>query len=125
MIIEYLRNTLWIAIGGALGASLRYSVYFVFYMLHINGFWATLMVNIVGSFIVGLLSSWLPALNPKLNYLFMVGCLGAFTTFSTFSADFIRLIEGKEWLTALFYLVLSVMGGFLAFIFGNYISSKF
>lgn len=48
-----------------------------------------------------------------------VGVCGAFTTFSTFSADSIRLMDNGQWLTILLYLTLSIIGGFLLFYLGR------
>lgn len=124
MFLEYLRNTVWIALGGALGAAARYAVYSIFLSVNINGFWATVSVNVIGSFTLGYLSEWLPEVYPKLQLLFMIGCLGAFTTFSTFSADFVKLMDDKQWLIASMYLVFSVLGGFAAYIWGTQLASK-
>ncbi|MDP5359985.1 MAG: fluoride efflux transporter CrcB [Paracoccaceae bacterium] len=93
-----------VAIGGALGAVLRYligvSVAFPF---------GTLTVNIVGSFCIGLAWVFLASKNPGLLPFVMTGILGGFTTFSTFSLDTLRLIEDGRLGFALAYVTASVV----------------
>jgi CrcB protein len=75
-----------VAFGGALGASLRYLV-----TLAWPAPWGVLAVNVAGSFLIGLLAVRLaPGLAPFL----LTGVLGGFTTFSAFSLDALRLVEG-------------------------------
>lgn len=78
-----------VALGGALGASLRYLI------AGSVGFpYGTLTVNIIGSFIMGALFETLEARGfGHLSPLVMTGVLGGFTTFSAFSLDVLRLIE--------------------------------
>lgn len=100
-----------IAIGGALGALGRHfvSVGMVAWLGH--GFpWGTLVANILGSFAMGALVEtmalvWSPS--PELRALLTVGLLGAFTTFSTFSLDFVSLYERGAAGLASVYLVTS------------------
>lgn len=82
----------------------------------------TLSVNLLGCFLLGVLM----AIGQKYAsfsgapYLMLtVGVCGAFTTFSTFSADSIRLMDNGQWLTVLLYLTLSILGGFLLFYLGR------
>ncbi|MBM6549586.1 fluoride efflux transporter CrcB [Marinomonas ostreistagni] len=107
-----------IALGGALGALSRYGL-----TRWINQSWAmhfplaTLTINVLGSFLMGvafvLISERMPALEPY-RPLIMVGFLGAFTTFSTFSLEIVSLFNQQAWLTALSYLSLSCLLGILA-----------
>ncbi|CUB02550.1 fluoride efflux transporter CrcB [Marinomonas fungiae] len=107
-----------IALGGALGALSRFAV-----GKWVNSFWqaqfpmATLSINAVGSFLMGmafvLISERVPSLE-LLRPLIMIGFLGAFTTFSTFSLEIVSLINQQAWLSALSYLSLSCLLGILA-----------
>jgi fluoride exporter len=102
-----------VAAGGALGAVTRHLV--VQTTSHFAGTsfgWGTLLVNVLGSFIMGLLAAALlktVALEPTLRPLLMTGFLGAFTTFSAFSLDAQRLWERQEILSLFLYIAASVV----------------
>jgi len=104
---------LYIAIGGALGAVSRYGVTLGAARLGATGFpYATLTVNVVGSFLIGLFVAWLGArteINPALRPLIQVGFLGALTTFSTFSLDALILLEQGRLTQAGLYIAASVL----------------
>ena len=103
-----------VALAGATGAVVRYGVGIA---LGVRSFpWATLGINIVGSFALGFLlalgteKAWSEAVTVPLA----VGFLGAFTTFSTFSHEtFILLRTGRSGMAAL-YVAMSVVGGVVA-----------
>jgi CrcB protein len=86
---------LQVALGGALGALARHGAGLVAARLAVPGFpWATLAVNVAGSFLIGFLWIWLAARGAeRLSPLLMTGFLGGFTTFSAFSLDALRLWE--------------------------------
>lgn len=93
-----------IAIGGAAGACLRYAANEFALNVLGKGFpFGTLLVNILGSFVLGvlyaLLSSGVLAISPW-RALLTIGFLGAFTTFSTFSLDTVLLLQQGDWLKA-------------------------
>ena len=102
-----------VAAGGALGALGRYAVMSGVGHWIGHGFpWGTLIVNVVGSVLMGVLVEvmalvWSPS--PEVRALLVVGLLGAFTTFSTFSLDVVVLIERGELVPALAYIVASVV----------------
>ena len=117
--------------GGALGAISRYGVGLVATYLAGPSFpWGTLTVNIVGSFIMGLMIAifahfWQP---PEAWRLFLVtGFLGGFTTFSTFSLDIVTLYERGDVYHALLYgmasIVLSVSALFVGMLLVRSFSS--
>lgn len=103
---------LYVAIGGALGAMGRYGLGVLIMALAGSGFpYATLIVNIVGSFLMGVaIESFAVLWNPggAMQIFITTGFLGAFTTFSTFSLDFISLYQRGDIGAALFYLLCSV-----------------
>ncbi len=116
-------NTLLVvAAGGAIGAVGRYLV--------VNGIghWlgygfpiGTLVVNVLGSLAVGVLVElgalvWSPS--PELRAMLVVGVLGSFTTFSTFSLDVVELVQRDATLPAMGYIVASVVLCIAGLVFG-------
>ena len=87
-----------------------------------SGFpWATLCVNVVGSFLMGLFIEALALRlsgSPELRTFFATGVLGGFTTFSAFSLDFATLFERKQEVLAGAYLISSVGLSILALFAG-------
>ncbi|MEK9727779.1 MAG: fluoride efflux transporter CrcB [Candidatus Margulisiibacteriota bacterium] len=90
-----------IFIGGALGAMVRYL--FV-YFIPLNSLFAVMMVNIIGSFLIGYLAYF----QQSPLWLFLaVGFCGSLTTFSTFSMDVVRLISSGFIFKAMLYIALT------------------
>ena len=110
-----------VAAGGALGAVARWGMSLMVTRLAGHGFpWATLSVNVLGSLLMGLLIGWLARHDAgftMLRHAAVIGFLGSFTTFSTFSLDVVTLFERGQTAAALGYaaasLVLAV-GGLVA-----------
>ena len=117
------KEFLAVAVGGAVGAVSRYSVYLLAaHYLGQNFPYGTLIVNILGSLIMGMFIEMMALVwnvGTEVRLFFVVGILGAFTTFSTFSLDVAVLYErGELWLVALYMLasvVLSIGALFLGF----------
>ena len=90
----------WIALGGALGAVARAATTSLAVELWGPRLpWGTLVVNVVGSVVLGALVEWVDrsrALGPEARSLLATGLLGAFTTFSTFSVETVRLVQRGE-----------------------------
>lgn len=102
---------LLIALGGAVGSLLRYLVGQAVQRTSATGFpIGTMFVNVSGCFLIGILVRQFMnmQLTPELRALLIVGFCGGFTTFSTFSAETIGLIEGGEYGRASAYVILSV-----------------
>jgi len=108
-----MQQLLWVALGGSIGAVFRYLLASAIYQFTGRDFpYGTLMVNVLGSFIIGVLSIWLVEkyeLSSELRLAIIVGGLGAFTTFSTFSWETIQLIEQGALIRAGLNIVLSVV----------------
>lgn len=113
-------KVLALGLGGALGANARYWL-----GLWIAGWsglkfpWPTLLINVSGCFLLGLLASafdrWRPSPTPgseALTLLVLVGLLGGYTTFSTFALESLRLWHQAAWLRSLGYMTLSASLGF-------------
>jgi CrcB protein len=121
-------NIFFIGIGGFLGAISRYGV-----ALWIGQRWGrnfplgTFLINISGSFLIGLLMSLFTErfmVNPQWRLLLIVGFLGAYTTFSTFEYETGALVKDGEWLIAMLNVILSVSVGFIALKLGEVIAKS-
>ncbi len=113
-----MNQLLLIGAGGALGAVGRYWMSTLVYQLAGRGFpWGTLAVNLLGSLLMGIFYVLLVerlVSNGDLRALLMVGFLGAFTTFSTFSIETLMLIEEGALLRAAGNALASVIGCVIA-----------
>jgi fluoride exporter len=87
-------NVLLVALGGALGSVLRHLISAMFIAKGFATFWPTLFVNVLGSFLIGIAASTrIAGPGDVTRYFFMVGVLGGFTTFSTFSLQTLELFQ--------------------------------
>ena len=109
------------ALGGALGALARWGVAEAL-PRHDDGWpWATLVVNLAGCLLIGLLLATVLARSPAPAWarpLLAVGVLGGFTTYSTFAVDTVLLAGGGALVAAVGYVLASVLGGLLAVVAG-------
>lgn len=106
-------NWIAVAVGGALGAIARYAVSTWIFQVSSHKFpYATLTVNVLGSFLMGILFVVIierSALPVEMRSLWMIGFLGAFTTFSTFSLDALGLWQNGHLFMALLYVLATVV----------------
>lgn len=111
-------NILIVAAGGAVGSVTRHLVGTASLRLFGSGFpVGTMVVNIVGSFLMGVFIELLAqrfSASEQLRLLVATGFLGGFTTFSAFSLDFITLWQRGETVAALAYAAVSVIVSLLA-----------
>lgn len=116
--------TVWLALAGGLGAGARFVVDGA---LSARNRWsiplATLAINVVGSFLLGLVTAWVAdGAPPSVRLVAGVGFLGGFTTFSTASVELVRLARAQRPLAAvglaLAMLVLAVLAAFLGVALG-------
>ena len=105
-------TTLLVGVGGLLGVLARYGVMRLAGP-HGTAIWAVVGINIVGSFLLGLLvaESWF---SRDVRDAVGVGFLGGFTTFSTFSVQIVVDVQAGEPARAALYLAASVLGGLAA-----------
>lgn len=108
-----MKMLLFIAGGGAFGAVMRYGASLGVYSLLGRGFpYGTLFVNVAGSLLMGVLSVLMLErfnVGPEWRAAILVGLLGSFTTFSTFSIETLNLLEQGDLMKAFANIVLSVM----------------
>jgi fluoride exporter len=106
-------HILLVAIGGATGSVARYLTGIAMTRLLGPAFpWGTITVNILGSFAIGILAELVArklSAPVELRLLLVVGFLGGFTTFSSFSLDTLSLFEKGEGVAALAYVGASVI----------------
>lgn len=106
-----LTTLLQVALGGAIGATARYLTFIGAVRFLGAGFpWGTLVVNVVGSFLMGVLVVVLAQRDAtRLAPFLITGILGGFTTFSAFSLDAMALYDRGETMLAAFYIGASVI----------------
>ena len=113
---------IFIAMGGAVGAVLRYAASLGVYSFMGRGFpYGTLFVNVTGSLLMGLLGVMMLErfnIGPEWRAAVLVGVLGSFTTFSTFSIETLNLLEQGDVMRAVTNIVLSVLVCLVAVWFG-------
>ena len=106
-------NWLAVAIGGALGAVARYALSSWIFDITSHKFpYATLIVNVAGSFVMGILFVVVverAALPAEMRSLLMIGFIGAFTTFSAFSLDALGLWQNGHVLMSVIYMITTVI----------------
>lgn len=118
-------NVLAIFIGGGLGSLSRYGISILLRAYSLNFPFATLLVNIVGSFILGFTIAlfWNKAhLNDTVKLAIAVGFCGGLTTFSTFSWETFDMFKNGEFLLAVIYALISVLACILAISLGAFLS---
>jgi fluoride exporter len=115
---------LLIAGAGALGSLSRYALSGAVYAaLGQNFAYGTLVVNVVGSFLLGLLMQIglsTDMISPHLRTTVAIGFIGAFTTFSTFTYETVQYIQEGTWSTALLNIAMSLILGIAAVFAGIY-----
>mgnify|MGYP001609314265 CR=1 FL=1 len=111
--ISMLKSILFIALGATTGATLRWWI-----GLKLNSWFpaippGTLVANLVGSFIIGLMIAYFATnagVSPEWRLLIITGLCGSLTTFSTFSAETLTLLQQGQYLFALGAIALHVCG---------------
>ena len=119
---------LYVAAGGAIGASCRHLLGVVAIRVFGTGYpYGTFIANIMGSFLMGLLAGWLAfkiSGGTNIRLFLGVGLLGGFTTFSAFSLDAFLMLERKAYGVFAGYVLGSVTLSLLALMVGLILSRK-
>ena len=117
---------LYILLGGAAGAGLRYAVSLgTIRLLGAHFPWATLTVNVLGSLVAGFLWGIVGGTSgdERLHALFFIGLLGAFTTFSTYALDSLRLLQEDRIGEALANVAANNLGALVA-VFAGFLAAR-
>jgi len=111
-------NYLLVFLGGGLGAAARYGVNVGVGRINPTEFpWHTLIINITGCFIMGVLTEAMALrfnASTELRLFLTTGIMGGYTTFSAFALDYALLFERKDFMSAGIYVLASVIGALLA-----------
>jgi len=92
--------------GGAVGSVLRYVCSILSLLWGVQAHWGTMIVNAIGSFLIGILAATLS--EETWTLLLVVGLCGGFTTYSTFSMQTISLLQSGNISTALLYITVTI-----------------
>ena len=119
-----MRNLIFIGAGGFCGAILRYLISggVQRWSQSVNFPFGTLTVNLIGCLVIGMLTRLDEVrgiMSPELRLLIMIGLLGAFTTYSTFSNEAMNLINDRRFHLALLYVASHVLLGLGAVFLGR------
>lgn len=117
-----------VMLGGSLGAASRYGIGLVTAKAWGTGFpWGTLMVNLAGCFLIGLvfsLADRVRLLTPDMRLFLVTGFLGALTTFSAFSMETVNAGRAGITLAPLVNILANNVGGMTLTIFGLWLGSR-
>ena len=117
-----LKNILIVGLGGAMGSILRYLATLAGNALHCSSWTATLCVNGIGSFLIGLFMA--ACTNGDWKLMLTVGLCGGFTTYSTFSAQSLEMLRSGNYLNAGAYILGTVVLCLLFVWAGMYVGTK-
>lgn len=113
--MNMIENTLYLGIGGFLGSTGRYWTQYLLNKAIGNTFpYGTLAVNLIGSFLIGFLMILLtkPGLShPGFRLFFIVGLMGGYTTYSSFSYDNLKLIQDGRFFDSMLYTIVTFLPG--------------
>lgn len=112
-----------VALGGALGSVARYGVGVAAPRVLGSGFpWGTLLVNVVGSFLIALvmhLAVATAAISPSARLFLTTGVMGGFTTYSSFNYETLNLVGERLWGVAALNVAVTVLGCLVAGVLGQ------
>lgn len=113
-------SALYVFLGGGVGSVLRHGCNLLLGLHLGTGFpWATLTVNVLGSFLLALLMSWpSDAVRPEVRWVLGTGMMGGFTTYSTFNLETLRMFEKGAGGLAAAYVTATVLGCLTAGVLG-------
>ena len=110
-----------VGLGGALGAISRFGINVFLHHMSAPGYWGTLLVNLVGSFLIGLMFVVFENRAPipeMFRVGIVVGLLGGFTTYSAFSLEMVNMLMSGLYARAGMYVIGTVLACLSATLFG-------
>lgn len=128
---QLLQSSIMVALGGAVGSLARFWLAEALVALGMTWFpWATLVANVSGSFLIGLIAALTGPdgrllVSPDVRLFWMVGLCGGYTTFSSFSLQTLTLAQGGEWAKAGLNIALSLVLCLLAVAVGFAVATHF
>ena len=125
MIPEIIRNTVFIGCGSFIGGAARYLISVAMKTMSKGFPWGTLIVNLVGCLVIGLLWGFFSRTSSEGNtwaLFLMVGVCGGFTTFSTFSKEALIMLQSGNIVGLLSYIGVSVIAGVALVAAGYYLA---
>ena len=124
MLFEIIKNAIIVGSGSFIGGVVRYLISFAMKGV-CNGFpWATLLVNLLGCFFIGLLWGFFSrtsVVDNNWQLFLMAGICGGFTTFSTFSKEALAMFQCCDYLSFASYIGISVIVGIALVALGYYV----
>lgn len=122
------RQLLAVACGGFLGTITRYLLSLFIQGLLGKGWpYDILLINITGAFVLAFVTTLADAtlfVGPTRRLFINVGFMGAYTTFSSMALGDILLFMHGNWLPALLYIIISLLGGVIVVIFGDFLAQR-
>ncbi|MFZ1427158.1 MAG: fluoride efflux transporter CrcB [Geminicoccaceae bacterium] len=128
---QLLQSSIMVALGGAVGSLARFWLAEALVALGMTWFpWATLVANVSGSFLIGLIAALTGPdgrllVSPDVRLFWMVGLCGGYTTFSSFSLQTLTLAQNGDWTKAGLNIALSLVLCLLAVAVGFAIATHF
>jgi CrcB protein len=106
---------LWICLGGAFGTGARYLLsVWALQALGPSFPFGTFLVNVIGSFLLGVIAGCGESVSPGWRVTLSVGVMGGFTTYSSFNLETLRLLDERDWGLAGLYMGSTVVGCLIA-----------
>ena len=122
-----MKNVLSIALGGSIGALLRYGVSFLSTKVFSSTYpMGTFLVNLIGAFLIGFFWGMFEknTVSEQLKSFVLIGLIGSFTTFSTLSFETVKLFQAGDTKLAMIHLFFTNLLGLIMVIAGYLVSVK-